>query len=59
MTPVYVRQTEERIMFSESCSEVLMLLRRGVNTRTPKSMKIRLRLPTFLIDLYLLKRVLH
>jgi hypothetical protein len=35
MTPVYVRQqTAKRVMFSESYSEVSVLLRRGMSTGT-------------------------
>jgi hypothetical protein len=39
MTPVYMRQTAKRVMFSESCSEVSVLLRRGVSAGTQKSIK--------------------
>jgi hypothetical protein len=34
MTPVYMRQTAKRVMFSESCSEVSVLLRCGVTAGT-------------------------
>jgi hypothetical protein len=34
MTPVYMRQTAKRVMFSESCSEVSLQLRCCVNTGT-------------------------
>jgi hypothetical protein len=34
MTPLYLRQTAKRVMFSESCSEVSVILRRGVSAGT-------------------------
>jgi hypothetical protein len=34
MTPVYMRQTAKRVMLSESCSEVSVLLIRGVSAGT-------------------------
>jgi hypothetical protein len=34
MTPVYMGQTTNRVTFSESCSEVSVLLRRGVSAET-------------------------
>jgi hypothetical protein len=50
-TCIYMRQTARRVMFSETCSEVSVLLRRNVSARTLISMKIELRQSTFLIDL--------
>jgi hypothetical protein len=47
----YTRQTARRVMFSETCSEVLVLLRRNVSAGTLISMKIELRKSTFRIDL--------
>jgi hypothetical protein len=41
----------KKIMFSESCNEISVLLRLGVNAGAKNSIKIRLRPPTFLIDL--------
>jgi hypothetical protein len=46
-----MQQAAKRVMFSESCSEVSLLLRHGVNTGTYKSMRIRLGPSTSLIDL--------
>jgi hypothetical protein len=54
-----MRQTAKRVMFPENYSEVSVLLRRGVNAGTQKSMKIRLRPFTFLIDLGSLRHILH
>jgi hypothetical protein len=34
MTPVYMRQIAKRVMFSDICSEVSVLLRRGVSAGT-------------------------
>jgi hypothetical protein len=50
MTPMYMQQTTKRVMFSESCSEFSVLWRRDVSAGTQKSMKIRLRPSTFVID---------
>jgi hypothetical protein len=37
MTPVYMRQNAKMVMYSENCSEVSVLLRRGVNAGTKKN----------------------
>jgi hypothetical protein len=45
---VYMRQIAKRAMFSVICSEVSVLLRRGVSAGTKKLIKIRFRPYTFL-----------
>jgi hypothetical protein len=59
MTSVYMRQTAKKVMFSESCSEVSVLLRRGVSAGWKKLMMIRLRPSNFLINLSSLRLILH
>jgi hypothetical protein len=44
-------QIAKRVMFSESCSEVSIQLRRGASAGTLKSMKTKLGSSTSLIDL--------
>jgi hypothetical protein len=58
-TSIYATDSNEGYSFQESCSEISALLRCGVNAGTEKSVKIRLRPPTFLIDLGPLKLILH
>jgi hypothetical protein len=58
MTPIYMWQTAKKVMLSESCSEVSVLLRRGVWAWIKKSIKIRLMLSTFLVYLGLMRFIL-
>jgi hypothetical protein len=61
MTPVHMRQIAKRVMFSERSSELSLLLRPGVSVakKQQKTMKIRLRPSTLLIDLGPLRLILH
>jgi hypothetical protein len=57
---IYIYATDRKgVIFSESCSEFSVILKRGVSTGTWKSVKIRLRPSTFLIDLGPLRLILH
>jgi hypothetical protein len=45
-----MRQISKRVTFSESCSEVSLSLRHNVSAGKLKTLKIRLRASTFLIN---------
>jgi hypothetical protein len=59
MTLVYMPRIANRVMFSESCSKVIVLLRCGVSAETFKLMKINLGPYISLIDVDCLRFISH